>query len=424
MITKLRIKNCLSFKDFTIRFNKLNVLVGENASGKSNLCHVLQFLKLSPTVEDLSEAFIRAAGVNASFNHFDIDPEKNNSHFHIECVIPREGKKLSFIYDLEIKKGSDRLIGTELSVVREKLTLRKSPERVEMVLFDNEAGNARILREKSSSSNGRNSAIKEKISINRTMLAEIIDSEEYISANLFKRFLSTIFHFDPMIEHLKDMTIYPSVFLIESRGKNLFYSINLIKNNGIQENNRNSKSSVMAKTESDEAFTNELWAEYLERIRLLDENIYDIDMNEEALRQNITIPVFTNKKGNKYGVDSLSSGTLRAMGILLAAIRAEKLKTAIGVTPIVSIEEPENGIHVGLLRMIYDSFKKSTGQYILTTHSPYLIDLFEDNLDGVKCFKKVNNETKLIKLDKKRIKTILEEMPLGEMHFRRILGRQ
>ncbi len=424
MIKKLRIQNCLSFKDLTIRFSRLNVLVGENASGKSNLCHILQFLSLSPMVGDLSEAFLRAAGANAMFNHIDIDPEKNNSHFNVECVIPHNGEKLLYTYDLEIKRGGNRLIGTELSVVREKLTLRKKIKKEEVILFENLDGLATILREKSSTKR-RPDYITEKIYNNRTMLSEVIDSEEYISANLFKRFLSTIFHFDPMLEHLKDMTFYPSVFFIECRGKNLFYSINQIKNDKYQEyNNANSSGTAIAsKTKSNRKDTNELWEGFIERIRLLDENICDIELNEEALRQNITIPVFTNGKGNRYGLDSLSSGTLRAMGILVASIRAEKIRMTIGVTPTVSIEEPENGIHVGLLRMLYDGFEKSTGQYILTTHSPYLIDLFEDNLDGVKCFKKVNNETKLIKLDKKRIKNILEEMPLGEMHFRGILGK-
>ena len=44
-LSSLRIKNILSFEDSFIEFGKLSVVIGPNASGKSNLIKVLNFLK-------------------------------------------------------------------------------------------------------------------------------------------------------------------------------------------------------------------------------------------------------------------------------------------------------------------------------------------------------------------------------------------
>ena len=48
MITKLRLKNWKSFKDSTLYIDPLTILIGINASGKSNVLDALDFLhKLS-----------------------------------------------------------------------------------------------------------------------------------------------------------------------------------------------------------------------------------------------------------------------------------------------------------------------------------------------------------------------------------------
>ena len=44
-LNRVKIKNFKSFKDVDVKFNKLNVLVGANASGKSNFRNFFGFLK-------------------------------------------------------------------------------------------------------------------------------------------------------------------------------------------------------------------------------------------------------------------------------------------------------------------------------------------------------------------------------------------
>jgi Predicted ATPases len=45
MVQRLRLRNFRSFKDATIELRPLNIVVGANASGKTNLVHAFRFLR-------------------------------------------------------------------------------------------------------------------------------------------------------------------------------------------------------------------------------------------------------------------------------------------------------------------------------------------------------------------------------------------
>ncbi len=72
----------------------------------------------------------------------------------------------------------------------------------------------------------------------------------------------------------------------------------------------------------------------------------------------------------------LSEGTLRLLG-LLALIGVNESPALVG------FEEPENGVHPGRIEMIADLLKTrerlGLSQYIVTTHSPLLVDYLENH---------------------------------------------
>ncbi len=57
MIKSLRLRNFRSFGDATIHFGRFSVLVGENATGKSNIGDALRVLLLASISQDLNDMF-------------------------------------------------------------------------------------------------------------------------------------------------------------------------------------------------------------------------------------------------------------------------------------------------------------------------------------------------------------------------------
>jgi len=67
-LTKLYIHNYKSFYDTTIELDKMNIVVGENNSGKSNLIDVLEFVELVK-YEDLNKAILIKGGFEKILNY-------------------------------------------------------------------------------------------------------------------------------------------------------------------------------------------------------------------------------------------------------------------------------------------------------------------------------------------------------------------
>ena len=74
-LTKLYIHNYKSFYDTTIEFDKLNIIVGENNSGKSNLIDVLEFIDIAID-KDIERAIDEKGGYDRIKNYSAVGEEK------------------------------------------------------------------------------------------------------------------------------------------------------------------------------------------------------------------------------------------------------------------------------------------------------------------------------------------------------------
>ena len=72
LIRQVRLQKILSFNDATIKLGQLNVLIGANGVGKSNLIEVIGLLQAAPT--SLSTALLRGGGVRQWLWMGDKDP--------------------------------------------------------------------------------------------------------------------------------------------------------------------------------------------------------------------------------------------------------------------------------------------------------------------------------------------------------------
>jgi predicted ATPase len=130
---------------------------------------------------------------------------------------------------------------------------------------------------------------------------------------------------------------------------------------------------------------------------------------------------------HRIRANALSDGTLFALAMLtLAYLPAPPT--------IICFEEPDRGIHPRLLRDIQDAMyrlahpenfgeTREPVQVIATTHSPYLLDLYKDNLDQVVISYKDETGAHFERLsDKPHLEELVAGAPLGEIWYSGVLG--
>jgi len=117
-------------------------------------------------------------------------------------------------------------------------------------------------------------------------------------------------------------------------------------------------------------------------------------------------------------LSNVSDGTLRVIALAMALYSG---------TRVVVVEEPENCIHPRLLEALVDIMRNAPPQVIITTHSPYLLDHVEP--EEVYAVKRVGLETKVRKLSETReveaVKRFLREGgTLGEAWYAGMFGEE
>jgi predicted ATPase len=134
-------------------------------------------------------------------------------------------------------------------------------------------------------------------------------------------------------------------------------------------------------------------------------------------------------RGGGVGIaaSDLSQGTLFAVALLTLAYLPSP-------PPVVCLEEPDHGIHPRLLSEIRDglyrlSYPENFGesrtpvQVIVTSHSPYLLDLYKEHPEEIVIAHKDQDGAKFELLSEKpHISELLEGAPLGNIWFSGILG--
>jgi predicted ATPase len=125
--------------------------------------------------------------------------------------------------------------------------------------------------------------------------------------------------------------------------------------------------------------------------------------------------------------DQLSDGTLYVLAILTLAHLPYP-------PPIVTIEEPDRGIHPRMLRRLQDTLyrlsyphdhgdDRAPVQVIATTHSPYFLDLFKDHPQEIVIAEMRGLEADFVPLaGQPHIQEVLQDTPLGEAWYSGIIG--
>ncbi|MBI5189432.1 MAG: AAA family ATPase [Nitrospirae bacterium] len=388
MIRRIYIDGYKSFKDFELTIGPLAVIMGPNATGKSNLLDALALLSSTVTNPTLTKAFSSHRGLP------------------LECIYgwtPSDeygSRDITFEVDLEIDEDTEKELKEEIKAIRKPYIDSKDDIKHELhgdVQFDStpqerialcrqlryrlvlrvdlKSGNIGVFDEKLEAlrkdftetlksrnpfvgkSNGKLSLRMEgqahpryfDVGIDHTILSTPLYLPHYQHMSLAKREMEkwAFYYFEPR-EIMRAANPISEVKNIGSRGENLTAFLNTLE----AENPKQFASLVKS------------LAQVLPRVK---------DILIERTKDGQLLLHVTEEDGERTA-RVVSEGTLRIIGIA-------SILSALKPANVVGYEEPENGVHPRRIQLLADWFieyvETMQKQVIITTHSPIFARCFE-----------------------------------------------
>lgn len=150
-------------------------------------------------------------------------------------------------------------------------------------------------------------------------------------------------------------------------------------------------------------------------LRQLSTRFEDIKIRAEGGRSQL----YVQERGlGLMSATRLSDGTLKFLCLMAVLLDPNP-------GPLICIEEPETGLHPDALGLVGDALREASTrtQLIVTTHSDALVDRFTDEPDSVVvCERDFDESTTFRRLSRERLKEWLEEYTLGELWRRGEIG--
>jgi len=366
MLSYLEVKNYKSLADFKIDLCKLNVLIGANNSGKSNVLDCLAFL-CDTTRMGVDEAYRKRGG----FDHL-VFGGKSSGEFAIKIILSDryEKKEYGVAFD---NRG----------VFRERLTIEKDERKEEII----------------SGSEGRGHFFDDK--------------EKKMKDYDYGKDSTTLFT-------LRDFSRHRTIINFKQRiEKWRFYNFVPFEMRGTFPPTRTfdlgEKGDQMART------LHSMLSAYRGSFTEIEETLKSAIREMEELQSPLTVDgktyIAIKEKHFERPFDfyQVSDGTLRFLAHLLVLFLPNS-----EIPSLACFEEPENFVHPRLLQLLADILRKAKTQIIITTHSPYFVD-FVDPEDLIVIEKK-EGRTLPKRPDRKEIDEFLKEFSLGELWYTGKIG--
>lgn len=372
MLKRIKITNFLSCQDTEIEFENITALIGRNAAGKTNVLRTIQWVSgFALNREGFNEAFNNVFNNTSSF-------QQSNVECELECYID---KKL-FKYEMKLIFATQK----EKRMQTEQLSIYKNNKWITVA-------------------NRKNSNVAYYINGKKTTELEVGEQSAMITA------IVTFLPQARVKSHIVKIFLYLSSICYYDFNKYTetyeHYFFEYSKYKQWLENKKKNESSVVMRLLH-------LWYEdksVLEEIQelignnglnLIDKVVIE-EFNLGNTQDDRKICVVGFKKINTtVGYGSLSFGTQRVLSLLLALLY-DKNTTLL-------LEQPEDGIHSGLLKKIIplcmqyaDVYNK---QLIIATHSADVINLLKP--ESIRLVRMTEAGTKVIGLQEEQIELALD----------------
>lgn len=381
LLHKLILTNLLSFEKTTLDLKPLNILIGHNGSGKSNLIETISLIQSAPSG---IAGPIRESGGIRDWIWQGAAP---NSNAGFEAfVAPLDANTPDIRYSIEFSAVNQRFEIRDERIENEK-PVGKSTEPYRFFYFRNGVPYINF-RQDNVKHTGRDRQLRrEDIDPEKSILAQRRDPDHYpeltyLADNFAKIRIYRDWSFGRYTApRLSQKTDLPNDFLLENC-QNLGLILNKLSN--IPE----AKDAV------------------LDALNALYPAITGFGVNIDGGG----VQVFLHEGRFSMPATRLSDGTLRYLCLLAILCHPTP-------PPLICIEEPELGLHPDALGKLADLMKLAAKrtQLIVTTHSDLLVDAFTDTPDVVVTFEKEGESSSVKRLDESELEEWLDKYTLGAM---------
>ena len=358
MIKIITLNNWKSFRDAVLHIDPLTVLIGANASGKSNALDALAFLNRISSGLSITSVLNGDANISGIRGGLEWAPRKPESRFTLGVICSSsEESRTEYHYKIEVEiMGRSALICSE-SLVRVKYRPKtdQSPYRVKLFSTDpcdQEAPSitARLHNEKRGKPvpSARTSAVLYQLSTQMPR-QEIVEGIALVLTDL-----KNLFILDPIPSHMRE--VQPLSDRLEADASNVAGVLAALPDQQKQ------------KIES-------VLANYIQHIPERDiHRVYAEKEGKFEDRAMLYCDESWGQNGEVQPVEAkgLSDGTLRFLAILTALLTRPEGSLLV-------VEEIDNGLHPSrsshLLRMLKEVGGERSIDLLLTTHNPALLDV-------------------------------------------------
>jgi predicted ATPase len=361
LLRQVKLENLLSFRNTTVELRGLNVLIGANASGKSNLIEAIGLLQAAPV--DLNIGILRLGGVHVVCSLATSAP--------IACVQCDGLNGEPFSYRLEFGEQANGF-----SILKERLTA--IPPAPPMMYFDRTPGKVVFGSESRGEVSPTESIFRVyKNPSDPTPITRLGRALERI--RIYRDFRTT-----GDSQTRLGVSASTRKELLQDDGANLAVVLLDMNFRGVHERIR----------------------DYLRRFC---DRFNDVKVNLDGP----IAKTYVEESGLLEPLPSwrLSDGTLKFLCLLAVLLEPNP-------APLICIEEPEVGLHPEAIQIVVEALVEASErtQLIVTTHSEALIDALSDRPEDVLVTERdFDNGTHLRRLDKKQLSLWLERYGLGQL---------
>lgn len=382
-ITRLDVEGFRSLRNVSWVPGDLNVVIGPNGTGKSNLLRLMELISVS--AQGKLGKYIQSLG---GMDPIVWDGTATSIKFVLESV--PVGKEIGpEQYELELARlggGSSYKIEKELLI--NSLKVRKNLERNPFKFLERVSKTAVIFDESERTFTTPEEFVSEEESLLSIASGPFINNHHIPP---FQRELAAIAVYHDLHTNKDASVRQPAISRLEKRvdpdGQNLISVMHTLYT-GDREFKKDINSAMRA------AFGNDF-----------EELIFP-----PASDQRIQMRVRWRSLKREQSAAELSDGTLRFLFLLTVLASPSP-------APIIAIDEPETGLHPSMLPLVAEYAVEAAGrsQVILTTHSPQFLDAFAGTRPTTTVATWENGETLLNTLEGEKLDYWLKEYSLGTL---------